>query len=110
MRSYVESGRKVKILTARPVSQYEAIKKWLKKQGLPELDITDAKDSRMDVLFDDKAVGVNENSGVTHVELIDEARELISYLKLNSVDVNILKKVNTWLQKSDLTIKKDIAL
>lgn len=117
MRSYIEAGRKVKILTARSPQQYEAIRKWLKAQGLPDIEITNVKDSRMDALYDDKGVGINENSGVTHVDMLNEAKELIKELVekadfyVPSTNLNPVKtKVEEWLKNFPLTIEKDISL
>ena len=53
-------------LTARaqdPDSAIPPIKKWLNKHGLPDLEITNAKDMDMIELWDDRCVQVIPNTG-----------------------------------------------
>ena len=63
---WVGMGYTVKIVTARAASPEVAIppiKKWLKTHGLPDLEITNAKDMDMIELWDDRAVQVIPNTG-----------------------------------------------
>lgn len=71
----IDQGYKVKIFTARVFSDndtqraqevqknYSAIKAWLRKNGLPDLEITCVKDYMMVELYDDRAVQVEFNTG-----------------------------------------------
>jgi hypothetical protein len=61
----VENGIRVKIFTARAgdPKQIPKIKKWLEKNGLPDLEITNVKDYSMERLYDDRAVQVEANTG-----------------------------------------------
>jgi hypothetical protein len=63
---WVGMGYTVKIVTARaaePEVAIPPIKAWLKKHGLPDLEITNAKDMDMIELWDDRAVQVIPNTG-----------------------------------------------
>lgn len=62
---WLETGREVKIFTARAADAFQraAVRLWLKENGLPDLEITDRKDFRMVALWDDRAVGVRRNLG-----------------------------------------------
>lgn len=70
VRSWIEKGRKVKILTAR-VSPgkgdeqkcRDAIAAWLERNGLKALEVTHAKDHKMIELWDDRVVQVIPNTG-----------------------------------------------
>ena len=64
-KTWVEQGIRVKIVTAR-ASDPEGIppvKSWLKKQGLPDLEVTNEKDFSMIELWDDRAIQVVPNTG-----------------------------------------------
>lgn len=65
VRRMVENGIRVKIFTARAgdPKQIPKIRKWLDKQGLPDLEITNVKDYSMERLYDDRAVQVEANTG-----------------------------------------------
>jgi len=69
MLSYVrrmkENGIRVKIFTARAgdPKQIPKIQKWLEKNSLPGLEITNVKDYNMERLYDDRAVQVESNTG-----------------------------------------------
>lgn len=65
VRHWLAQGITVKILTAR-ASIPECIppvKRWLVEQGLPELEVTNAKDFDMIELWDDRAIQVVQNTG-----------------------------------------------
>jgi len=74
MMSWIKAGRRVKIFTARASSeaQVAAVKKWLADNGLPDLEVTNVKDSACRELWDDRAIGVIKNQGtpkcVCHVD------------------------------------------
>ena len=66
VKIWLELGYRVKIVTARaqdPDQAIPPIREWLKKQGLPELEITNAKDMDMIELWDDRCVQVVPNTG-----------------------------------------------
>lgn len=65
VRQMIDNGERVKIFTARACDprQIALIRKWLKRQGLPELEITNIKDYNMVRLFDDRGIGVEANTG-----------------------------------------------
>jgi hypothetical protein len=65
VKGWIADGKKVKIFTARVYKKESVglIKDWLKKVGLPELDVTNIKDPGMYVLYDDRAVQVQQNTG-----------------------------------------------
>lgn len=70
-KNYLADGREVKILTARVSSQYfdekkeqEAlIKAWCKLHIGQELEVTCRKDYSMEILYDDRAITVEKNTG-----------------------------------------------
>ncbi|WOO42485.1 hypothetical protein [Rubellicoccus peritrichatus] len=65
VQDWIGQGYVVKILTAR-ASLPEGIppvKKWLKENGLPELEVTCEKDLHMIELWDDRGVQVIANTG-----------------------------------------------
>jgi hypothetical protein len=65
VKDMVARGETVKIFTARASepSQIGPVKAWLKKQGLPDLEVTNAKDYGMRELYDDRAIQVVPNTG-----------------------------------------------
>jgi hypothetical protein len=65
VRRWVGHGKKVKIFTARADDErsVNAIKKWLKANELPDLEITNLKDQHMTCFYDDRAVSVEKNTG-----------------------------------------------
>ena len=67
VRDLLRNGNEIKIFTAR-VHRANEIQDWLEKVGLPRLEVTNIKDTEMVMLFDDKAVQVERNTG----ELISE--------------------------------------
>jgi len=65
IKQWIANGQTVKIFTARASSprQVAAIKQWLVKHGLPDLEVTNVKDLRMIQLWDDRCVQVTPNLG-----------------------------------------------
>ena len=65
VRKMIDNGERVKIFTARACDpgQIDLIRKWLKRQGLPDLEITNVKDYNMVRLFDDRGIQVEANTG-----------------------------------------------
>ena len=62
---YIDDGNTVKIFTARADSPkaVQAIKKWLKDNGIPDLEVTNVKDYGMKLLCDDQCIPVLKNTG-----------------------------------------------
>ena len=68
VKMWIDRGIRVKIVTAR-ASEADGIppvKSWLKKQGLPELEVTNQKDFSMIELWDDRAVQVGAVHALPH--------------------------------------------
>lgn len=65
LKKWIAEGKTVKIFTARASSarQVAMVKKWLIKNGLPDLEVTNVKDLRMIELWDDRCVQVMTNLG-----------------------------------------------
>lgn len=66
VKLWIAQGKRVKIFTSRVEGGKPAIRAihtWLKAQGLPELEVTNIKDSGMVELWDDLAVKVIKNTG-----------------------------------------------
>jgi hypothetical protein len=65
VKKMINNGIRVKIFTARATDpeQLPLIRKWLKANGLPELEITNIKDYYMLKLYDDRCVQVERNTG-----------------------------------------------
>lgn len=82
IRRWVGRGKKVKIFTARADDEraVNAIKAWLKKNELPDLEITNLKSPDMIEFWDDRAVAVKRDTG--------EVKES----KIESIITHILKE------------------
>nr|NJM03127.1 hypothetical protein [Desulfobacula sp.] len=65
VRKMLNNGIRVKIFTARAEDpdQIPVIRKWLKDNHLPELEITNTKDYNMQRLYDDRCIQVERNTG-----------------------------------------------
>lgn len=65
VKDWVAKGHTVKVFTARASSgvQVTAIRQWLARRGLPDLEVTNIKDFNMVMLWDDRCVQVERNSG-----------------------------------------------
>ncbi len=65
VKSMIEHGTRVKIFTARAgdPEQVQLIKAWLRKNEIPNLEVTNVKDYDMIRLYDDRAVQVVANTG-----------------------------------------------
>jgi hypothetical protein len=65
VKSWLDKGDKVVIFTARvhEPDAYPHIKKWLREQGLPDLEVTNKKRPDFDDFYDDRAVAVEPNTG-----------------------------------------------
>lgn len=72
VRSWLDEGQEVRIMTARvypaPGADVERtkhiIQDWLEEQGLPRLEVTNQKDWSMVELWDDRCVQVIPNTGI----------------------------------------------
>ena len=65
VKKMLNNGIRVKIFTARAgdPEQIPIIKKWLKANNLPDLEITNTKDYQMQRLYDDRCIQVERNTG-----------------------------------------------
>jgi hypothetical protein len=65
VKKMINNEIRVKIFTARATDpeQLPIIRKWLKANGLPELEITNIKDYYMLKLYDDRCIQVEKNTG-----------------------------------------------
>lgn len=65
VRKWIDEGITVKIFTARAgiPEQIPFVHAWLKKQGLPTLEVTNTKDFAMVELWDDRCIRVEPNTG-----------------------------------------------
>lgn len=71
VKAWLAAGKTVKIFTARGTGgdfrqqmvQNERIKEWVARHIGAQLEITNHKDIHMEVLYDDRAVGVELNTG-----------------------------------------------
>lgn len=65
LQRLLDKGYTIKIFTARAVNpdSKPIIQKWLKNNGLPELDVTNIKDFNMKLLIDDRCLQVKINTG-----------------------------------------------
>ena len=65
VKKWLAKGKIVKIFTARAAAseQIPFIEKWLLKNGLPALEITNVKDMWMVELWDDRCIQVEKNTG-----------------------------------------------
>ena len=66
VKLWVDQGITVKIFTARASfpNQTSIIHKWLNKNGLPTLEVTNIKDLHMIELWDDRCIRVEKNTGM----------------------------------------------
>lgn len=65
VKAWLAEGKTVKIFTARANDPdgVAAVRYWLHKYGLPELEVTATKDFSMIELWDDRCVRVRTNEG-----------------------------------------------
>lgn len=61
VRVWIQEGRDVRLFTAR--KPHPSIRRWMKEHLGEVLPITNVKDSHMILLIDDRAVGVERNTG-----------------------------------------------
>ncbi|NOX32644.1 MAG: hypothetical protein GXP56_02745 [Deltaproteobacteria bacterium] len=65
VKKMINNGIRVKIFTARAQDpeQLPIIRKWLKDNNLPELEITNIKDYYTQRIYDDRCIQVERNTG-----------------------------------------------
>ena len=65
VNAWLKAGYTVKIVTARASEEggIPVVEAWLKKHGLPSLEVTNQKDFQMIELWDDRAIQVVRNTG-----------------------------------------------
>lgn len=80
LKLFINLGRKCKIFTARTnPEQIEQIKTFLKANNIPEIEITNVKDRYLRLLYDNRAVGVIKDTGITHEQVF---REIINRINI----------------------------
>lgn len=91
VKSYRDNGYAVKILTARPQTEWGIIYKFLNENDLGDIEITNSKDPYMRLLYDDRAVSVARNTGASvemvFVKIMDLAQEDNSKNSQEIIDV-----------------------
>jgi hypothetical protein len=81
VRAYLDAGHDVVLFTARAADKDNIpyIRKWLDERGLKEVTISNKKSPGMSAFWDDKAVAVEEDEGVsTHRKLADYHEDRIA--------------------------------
>jgi len=65
VRRWIEEGEKVVLFTARAAdkSNIQMVEEWLEEHGLGGMKITNIKTPAMTILYDDRAVQVQKNTG-----------------------------------------------
>jgi hypothetical protein len=65
VKKWIKKGITVKIFTARASvpDHIPFVREWLKRNGLPKLEITNQKDYGMIALYDDRCVQIITNTG-----------------------------------------------
>lgn len=83
IQDWTEAGYTVKIMTARASvpEGTKPVERWLEKQGLPALEVTNQKDFEMLELWDDRAIQVVTNTGNPVLRLNHLARPKAPLLK-----------------------------
>ena len=73
VKKWIADGKEVKIFTSRASvpQQIPPIRLWLKKYGLPDLEITNLKDWEMVELWDDRAIQLIPNTGIPIVDVMN---------------------------------------
>jgi hypothetical protein len=74
VKSWLKEGKDVRIFTARAHKKENIlrIQEWLEEQGLPRLVVTNIKAPQMDEFWDDKAIQIIKNTGMTLREFNEE--------------------------------------
>lgn len=77
VKQMIKQGTTVKIFTARAAvpEHIPPVKEWLKQHGLGDLEVTCSKDHKMIALYDDKAIQVIKNVGITLQEVFERTLE-----------------------------------
>ena len=57
------AGREVVIFTARADAQHRDVQRWLKTNGMPDLNVTNIKQAEMSEFWDSRAVRVEADTG-----------------------------------------------
>lgn len=96
-KGLIDRGEEVRIFTARACGadgpdaheyQINIIEDWCLKHLGKRVPITATKDYSMIELYDDRAVGVTKNTGITDREELDRATDTIDALKAELEDVH----------------------
>ena len=73
-RLFLESGIQVKIFTARAGNPHsrQIVQNWLNSRGLPNLPITDTKDSKLALIIDNYSIPVKNGDIITPIPYTNE--------------------------------------
>ena len=66
VKKWIDQGKTVVIFTARAYfgkPSIDPVKKWLKDNGLPDLEVTNIKSPDIIEIWDDRAIHVIKNTG-----------------------------------------------
>ncbi len=85
VKDWIAQGIEVRIFTARAqdTEYIPYVKAWIKKHGLPDLEVTNVKRRDVSRIYDDRAVQIQKNTGK---ELGDPSQIMENYLELIQLD------------------------
>lgn len=88
VKHLLQEGKRVKIFTARASApeKIPAVKEWIEKHGLGDLEITNEKDQYMIKLYDDRAAKVIRNTGVVMESGYDWKSEIQAANSLEDIE------------------------
>jgi hypothetical protein len=104
VKTVLQLGHKVIIFTARAGTRADPVRKFLKDNGLPDLEITNVKTSNMDEFWDDKAFPVFPNTGI---DALSEARILLAVVRdYCPVDSKCIPRIDQWIKNYEGMVNK----
>lgn len=72
VKSWIKSGKDVRIFSARGKDSYPAMRRWMTKHLGVILPITNIKEPTMYAFYDDRAIGMEPNTGEPYSEENEE--------------------------------------
>lgn len=79
LRDCLNHGYKCKIFTARVgLKNKNVVRRFLKAQNLPQLEITNKKDKYLITIVDNRAIGVVRDEGTTHYSIFGKILKMIA--------------------------------
>lgn len=79
VRKWIENGHEVRIFTARPKVEWSLISRWCLVHIGHSLQCTNEKTYQMEVLFDDRVVQVEGNTGALMTEKCGDIKPLLGH-------------------------------